>query len=51
VMFGDGELTQSTRAFNAEYLYTSAKTGENVQSTFERLGERIVKNQMSSERE
>ncbi|MFQ6127804.1 MAG: Rab family GTPase [Thermoplasmata archaeon] len=49
VMYGDNELTQSSRAFNAEYYYTSAKTGENVQLTFEKLGERIVKNQLSSE--
>lgn len=48
VMYGESELDQSTRAFNAEYLYTSAKTGENVELVFEKLGERILKSQLSS---
>ncbi len=48
VMYGESELDQSTRAFNAEYLYTSAKTGENVELAFEKLGERILKSQLSS---
>jgi small GTP-binding protein len=47
VMYGESELDQSTRAFNAEYLYTSAKTGENVELAFEKLGERILKSQLS----
>ncbi|MFQ6107118.1 MAG: Rab family GTPase [Thermoplasmata archaeon] len=47
IMYGESELDQSTRAFNAEYFYTSAKTGENVQLTFENLGTRMVKNQLS----
>jgi small GTP-binding protein len=46
IMFGENELDQATRAFNAEYLYTSAKTGENVQLTFEKLGESILKKQV-----
>lgn len=48
VMYGKSELDQSTRAFNAEYFYTSAKTGENVELVFEKLGERILKSQLSS---
>ena len=47
VMYGESELDQATRAFNAEYLYTSAKTGENVELVFEKLGERILKSQLS----
>ena len=47
VMYGESELDQATRAFNAEYLYTSAKTGENVELAFEKLGERILKSQLS----
>ncbi|MFQ5910047.1 MAG: Rab family GTPase [Thermoplasmata archaeon] len=51
IMYGDSELDQSTRAFNAEYFYTSAKTGENVHLTFEWLGKNILRNQLSPERE
>jgi len=47
VMYGKSELDQATRAFNAEYLYTSAKTGENVELVFEKLGERILKSPLS----
>lgn len=48
VMYGESELDQATRAFNADYFYTSAKTGENVELVFEKLGERILKTQLSS---
>lgn len=48
IMYGESELDQSARAFKADYLYTSAKTGENVELTFEKLGESILKKQLSS---
>jgi small GTP-binding protein len=47
LMYGDAELEQSTRAFEAQFLYTSAKTGENVEKAFKMLGERIVETSIS----
>lgn len=42
VMYGDREIEQSTRAFDATYFYTSAKSGENVEAAFRALGQAIV---------
>jgi small GTP-binding protein len=47
LMYGDPELEQATRAFEAQFLYTSAKTGENVEKAFKMLGERIVESSIS----
>lgn len=47
LMYGDAELDQASRAFDAHYLYTSAKTGENVEEAFKLLGERIVESSIS----
>jgi small GTP-binding protein len=47
LMYGDSELDQASRAFDAHYLYTSAKTGENVEEAFKLLGERIVESSIS----
>lgn len=38
ILYGDKEITQAVRAFEAPYYYTSAKTGENVETAFRRLG-------------
>ncbi len=48
LMFGDRELDQATRAFDADYLYTSAKTGENVEEAFKMLGEKVVESSIPS---
>ncbi len=37
------ELEQASKAFNAPFYFTSAKTGENVEQTFLTLGEMVVK--------
>ncbi len=42
VMYGDREIEQSTRAFDAPHFYTSARTGEKVEDAFKALGEAIV---------
>lgn len=47
LMYGDTELEQSTRAFDASYLYTSAKTGENVEEIFRKLGQMIIDSSVS----
>ena len=47
LMYGDTELDQASRAFDATYLYTSAKTGENVEEAFRLMGEKIVESSIS----
>jgi len=42
LLFDEADLKQWTRAFGASYLYTSAKTGENVERAFRMLGEQII---------
>jgi len=42
LLFDEADLMQWTRAFGASYLYTSAKTGENVERAFRTLGEQII---------
>ena len=42
ILFGDKEISQAARAFDAPYLYTSAKTGENVEAAFRRIGAMIL---------
>ncbi len=42
ILFGDKEIDQAVRAFEAPYYYTSAKTGENVETVFRRLGTMVL---------
>jgi small GTP-binding protein len=42
ILYGDKEISEATRAFEAPYFYTSAKTGENVDMLFRRLGTMIL---------
>jgi len=42
ILYGDKEIGQSIRAFDASYFYTSAKTGERVEDTFRALGNSIL---------
>ena len=42
ILFGDKEIEQAVRAFGAPYFYTSAKTGENVEAVFRRLGAMVL---------
>lgn len=47
LMYGESEIEQATRAFDARYMYTSAKTGENVEKAFRELGEMIIDSSVS----
>jgi len=40
--FGEPQVREATSAFGATYFYTSAKTGENVESAFRALGTAIA---------
>src|SRR2546428_5517017 len=42
IMYGDKEIQQAVRAFEAPYFYASAKTGENVEVLFRRLGTMVL---------
>jgi len=42
VLYGDKEIEQATRAFDAPHFFTSAKTGENVEAVFRAIGEAIL---------
>ena len=42
ILYGDKEIDQAVRAFGAPYFYTSAKTGENVETLFRRLGTMVL---------
>ena len=42
ILYGDKEIEQTARAFAAPYYYTSAKTGENVETAFRRLGSQVL---------
>src|SRR5207237_10734181 len=42
ILYGDKEIGEATRAFEAPYFYTSAKTGENVENLFKRLGTMVL---------
>ncbi len=42
ILYGDKEIDQAVRAFEAPYYYTSAKTGENVEAVFRRLGTMVL---------
>jgi len=42
MLFGEREIRQAIRAFDAPYFYTSAKTGESVEAVFRSLGESVL---------
>src|SRR2546422_733677 len=42
ILYGDREIEQAARAFEAPYFYASAKTGENVETLFRRLGTMVL---------
>jgi len=44
---GEEELTQATRAYDSAFFFTSAKTGENVESAFQNLVERIARDKLT----
>ena len=43
LLFGEKEIQAHAKAFDAPWMYTSAKTGENVEAAFRALGEKIVR--------
>ena len=43
ILYGDKEIGEASRAFEAPFFYTSAKTGENVELLFQRLGTMVLK--------
>jgi small GTP-binding protein len=42
ILYGDKEISEATRAFQAPYYYASAKTGQNVEALFRRLGTMVL---------
>ncbi len=44
---GEEELVQATKAYESPYHLTSAKTGENVESAFQSLAERIAREKLT----
>src|SRR2546427_9027996 len=42
ILYGDKEIGEASRAFEAPFFYTSAKTGENVELLFQRLGPMVL---------
>lgn len=42
ILYGDKEISEAARAFQAPHYYTSAKTGENVEAIFRRLGTMVL---------
>src|SRR5438128_7589241 len=42
ILYGVKEIQQAVRAFEAPYFYASAKTGENVEVLFRRLGTMVL---------
>ena len=43
ILFGQKEIEEHAKAFAAPWMYTSARTGENVEASFRALGEKIVR--------
>jgi len=41
------EVSQTAKAFDSEFLYASAKTGEGVEQCFKKLGEYVVEHQLA----
>jgi small GTP-binding protein len=48
VLYGDREVEECATTFNAPFVYTSARTGEGVESAFKELAEQIVARQVAS---
>ncbi len=46
IQINHGEIKNTAAGFNAPYLYTSAKTGENVENAFLTIGRKVAKNQL-----
>lgn len=46
IQFNDGELRKTATNLNAQYMYTSAKTGENVSKAFQTVAREMIKNQL-----
>jgi len=44
--FAETEIQQATRAYDSPFSFTSAKTGENVESGFQSLAERVAKERL-----
>jgi small GTP-binding protein len=42
LLYGEKEIAQHARAFDAPYVFTSAKTGERVEDAFRLLGQRVA---------
>ena len=42
ILYGDKEIEQAARAFEAPFFYTSAKTGEQVETVFKCLGTMVL---------
>ena len=47
--YDERDVAQFAKAFESEYVLTSAKTGENVEETFRRLGAACAETQLSLE--
>jgi GTPase SAR1 family protein len=43
ILYGEKEIHEHAKAFGAPWLYTSARSGENVEAVFRALGEKIVR--------
>ncbi len=44
--FSEKEVSQMAKAFESDFLFTSAKSGEGVEQCFKRLGELVVDHQL-----
>jgi len=45
--FAETEIHQAIRAYDSPFSFTSAKTGENVESGFQSLAERVAKERLT----
>ncbi len=43
ILYGEKEIAQHAKAFDAPWVYTSAKSGENVEAAFRSLGDKVVR--------
>jgi small GTP-binding protein len=42
ILYGDKEIAEATRTFDAPFFYASAKTGENVEALFRKIGTMVL---------
>jgi len=42
ILYGDKEIAEAARTFDAPYFYASAKTGENVEVLFRKIGSMVL---------